>query len=449
MKKTIDKCTDCSICIENCPAGSICRVNDTIVFNETCCIHCNMCVETCANISCVFTETDQEKSGEVLTVGIIGCGVSGIHAANELRIRGHKVTILTRDRLPIDRPNMCDYFMRKGTNLNDVIESGVVVLRNTMVTGITEKDGDVSVTTNNGFFHFDRCIIATGGKVSDHLNGSQQKNVFSFWDYENVKKMVDYVKNHKAESAIIIGGGSVGIEAAFFLSDFGCTVTIIEKAENLLAGRMDPVISAKIIEEMIKRSITCIFNETVTGICTEGVRADKKVYQADVIVITGSRPDVECFRSSGFQINKGIVVNEKMETTIPNIYAAGDITEYNGITSATVKKARTQAVVAANNICGNKMLFKEEPACDVLKNIPLSIVVSGEKNGERIIRKKGDTIRIVYRDENNRISGYQSVNDREGMSGILYNAIKRHAEVSDAVVYHEHSIFTIKKERFQ
>lgn len=448
MKKTVDKCIDCSICMENCPTGSIYRVDDTININETDCIHCNMCIETCANISCVLTKPDPDKSDEVFTVGIIGCGVSGIRAANELCIRGHKVTILTKERVPVDRPNMCDYFLRKGTNLNNIIESDVKILRNTLVTGIAENDGIVTVATNNGLFNFDRCIIATGSKTADHLNGCQQENVFSFWEYENVKKMVDYVKDRKIESAIIIGGGSVGIETAFFLSDIGCTVTVIEKAENLLAGRMDPVISERILEEMKRRSISCVFNETVTGIYSEGVFADKKIYKADVVVITGSQPDVECFRNSGFQINRGIVVNEKMETNIPNIYAVGDIAEYNRVTSATVKNAHTQAVVAVNNICGKRKRFKEEPVCDVLKNIPLSIVVSGEKNGERIIKKKGDTIRIVYRDKNNRINGYQSVNDRGGMSGILYNAIKRRAEVSDEVVYHEHSIFTIKKERF-
>lgn len=448
MKTTIEKCAVCRICVDNCPAGAISRDDDKIIFDETDCIHCNMCIETCSNITNEHIEPYYDKPVGSLTIGIIGCGVSGIRSANELSIRGHKVTMLTREQWPIDRPNLCYYLLNEGTNLDEVIASGVEVLKNTMVTSINESDGLITVITNNGVFHFDRLIIATGGKTADHLNGSQMENVFSFWEYESVKKLVDYVKDNNAESVIIIGGGSVGIEAAFFLSDVGRKVTLIEKAESLLAGRMDQAITARIVEEMQKRSITCIFNKNVTEICSEGVYADKQLFKSNAVVITGSRPDVECFRSSGLQINRGIVVNDKMETNLPNVYAAGDIAEFNGNTSATVKNALRQASVAVSNICGDGKRYKEDPVCDILKNIPLSIVVSGEKNGERIIKKNGDAIRIVYRDTYNRINGYQSVNDTNGMSGILYNAMKRRVEVSDAVIYHEHSIFTIKKERF-
>src|SRR5205823_13219357 len=162
------------------------------------------------------------------------------------------------------------------------------------------------------------------------------------------------------KKAVVIGGGLLGLEAARGLQVQGCDVTVVHLMDTLMERQLDFVGGSYLKAKMECLGVKVLMERNTTAILgngkAEGVAfKDGSSVEADFVVIAaGIRPNVELGRKAGLQVNRGIVVNDYMETSHPDIFAVGECVEHNGICYGLVGPLFEQGKVLAATITGNR-----------------------------------------------------------------------------------------------
>lgn len=246
------------------------------------------------------------------------------------------------------------------------------ILLNTKATFIEPKTKKVVLETEEGekIIEYDKLILAVGGKpIIPMIEGLNSVNYFFVRTVEDAENIVKKIESSK--SALIVGGGYIGIEVAEALYHANIKTTIVEYEKNILPA-FPPECSLKIYEEAIKCGIDIRTKTALVKVENFENRikcyfSDQKELVVDILILaTGVKPDIELAEKAGIQIGElgGVVVNEKMETSIPDIYAAGDVVEKrNLITGKNVLMplagpANKEGRVAGCNAAGGNMTFK-------------------------------------------------------------------------------------------
>ncbi|MDI6784641.1 MAG: FAD-dependent oxidoreductase [bacterium] len=177
---------------------------------------------------------------------------------------------------------------------------------------------------------FDKLLIATGGTpIIPDTPGKEKPGVFSLITWDEAKKIKAYLP--QVESVVVFGGGLIGMKTTEGLYEAGKKVTIIELMPHIL-GRILDAPGAELIQQYLtKKGVEIITNTTVEEVLgenhIESVRLrDGTIFPCDMLIFAiGVKPNFELVKDTGIQINRGIVVNERMQTNFPDIYAAGDV----------------------------------------------------------------------------------------------------------------------------
>ncbi len=271
---------------------------------------------------------------------VIGCGGAGMFSsivATQLRPKKFKATILS-DEEDIYCRCTSPYIVNGQAKLGDAIQEesmitnfGVDLIHERAVSIDTEKK--VVITNKNNFYTYDYLVIATGSRpfipTITGLDKTKHHTVRESKDIASIEKEIEGKK-----SAIIIGAGVIGLEMAAALKERYMDVTVIEKAERISPVLADLEFSTKILEHLRDNRIKFLFNTDVL----EFENAIKKKFvkikrnneteklETDIIIIaTGTSPNIEIVQNTGIKLGShGILVNEKMQTNIKNIYACGD-----------------------------------------------------------------------------------------------------------------------------
>jgi len=202
-------------------------------------------------------------------------------------------------------------------------------------------------------------LIATGSSpLIPPIAGVDKENVFTFRSLDDTKTLLDRARN--GLKTVVIGGGLLGLEAARGLQLNGCDVTLVHRANTLLERQLD-TIGGQYLQRKIESlgvKVLC-GKQTIAllgGCSVEGVRfRDGGDMPAELVVIAaGIRPNVELGRKAGLKINRGIVVNDFMETSDPDVFAVGECVEHDGLTYGLAAPLREQGKVLASTITGNK-----------------------------------------------------------------------------------------------
>jgi NAD(P)H-nitrite reductase large subunit len=210
-----------------------------------------------------------------------------------------------------------------------------------------------------------RLLIATGGTpFIPKIEGLDKTGTYTFTKLDDAKKISSVLK--EIQKAVVIGGGLIGLKAAEALKKRKIDVTVVELADYILSLTLDET-AASILEKALKKEgIHLITSNTVEAILGDGtvesVRlADGKIIEAQLVVVAiGVIPNVALFRETPLHVEKGILVNERMETNLPDVYAAGDVTQaYDKIlkTYRTIPiwpNAYQQGKIAGYHMAGNK-----------------------------------------------------------------------------------------------
>ena len=217
----------------------------------------------------------------------------------------------------------------------------------------------VAMTESGEALSFDTLLLATGSSaLMPPIEGIDKEGVFAFRNLDDTRALLDRAK--PGVRAVVIGGGLLGLEAARGLQVQGCDVTVVHLMDTLMERQLDTIGSFYLKSKMEALGITVLLKHSTKKFLgathVEGVAfADGTRIGADLVVVAaGIRPNVELGRKAGLQVNRGIVVNDHMETSHPDIFAVGECVEHNGICYGLVAPLIEQGKVLAATITGNK-----------------------------------------------------------------------------------------------
>ncbi|MEH7415991.1 nitrite reductase large subunit NirB [Neobacillus drentensis] len=213
---------------------------------------------------------------------------------------------------------------------------------------ITDKQQEVS---------YDRLIIATGSvPFLLPIPGSDKKGVTTFRTIEDCQAIMETAKHFR--KAAVIGGGLLGLEAARGLLNLGMEVSVVHIGRFLLERQLDETAAKMLQDELENQGMKFLFekqtqeiigNSRAEGmIFTDGTELDVDL----VVMAAGVRPNVQLARETGIDINRAILVNDFLQTSIENIYAVGECVEHRGSVYGLVKPLYEQGKALAKHICG-------------------------------------------------------------------------------------------------
>lgn len=235
--------------------------------------------------------------------------------------------------------------------------------------------------TSRGNFFYEKCIYALGAaNFIPPIPGIQQKGVFSIRDWKDLNAIRRYA--FRARNAVIIGGGVIGLEAAYQLSEYGLQVTVLETAPYLMPRLLDEASSRYLESRITKfRVYTNIKVQELTGkdgrVSVVIVEGRKPVPAELVIVSCGVRANCRIAQEAGMKTGRAVMVNERMETNLPDIYACGDCAEYEGVSGGLWSQALAQGRVAGSNAAGGNQVYSGADTALLLNGPEFSVYSEG------------------------------------------------------------------------
>lgn len=287
---------------------------------------------------------------------------------------------------------------------------------------------------------YDFLLIAVGGvPFIPPIQGADKAGVFVFRNLEDTHKIL--AQTRLAKEAVVIGGGLLGLEAARALINHGVSVTVVHLMDRLMEQQLDTVGAGLLKRQVERLGIGVILNSTAQEILGEphvrGVRltTGQKLSAGMVLICTGIRPNLELARSCGLLTNRGIVVDDRLQTSVADIYAVGDVIEHRGKTYGLVAPLRDQARVVADQMVGQKRLCYEGTVCaTTLKVAGIHLTSAGAFSGGKGLDEMVylDTQAGIYKKlvfEQNRLTGMILLGDHKDTMQ-LFNLIQSGQDVS-------------------
>jgi NADPH-dependent 2,4-dienoyl-CoA reductase/sulfur reductase-like enzyme len=246
---------------------------------------------------------------------------------------------------------------------------------------------------------YGQLLIATGGKAycPKHITGHDAENVFGVSTLKSGINIENYIRNNKPKTAVIIGGGYIGLEMAEALLIRNISVTIINRGAQLM-NTLDPDMGQTVTEAVRNLGATVYLNEALTGFEIKdnnvtAVTTDKQSITTDMVIFgMGSAPNTAFLKGSGIVlgVRDAIKVNAQMQTNIPDVWAAGDCTETLHLVSkkhfyiAMGTVANKTGVVAGSSIAGEKATFPGAVGTAVCKVCSYEVARTGLQEKELI-----------------------------------------------------------------
>ena len=251
---------------------------------------------------------------------------------------------------------------------------------------------------------YDKLLLSPGAKpVVPHLPGVTSDRIFSLRTVEDTLRIRKFIEEYKPATAVLVGGGFIGLEMAENLTAMGISVTVIQRSNQLFAP-MDADMASFIHAQMRSHGVKLELEKTVTGFSSKGGKPvtmikDSEPISSDMVLLgVGVEPDTVLAEKAGLAlgIRGAVAVNEYMETSVPDIYAVGDAVEVSHF--VTGKKslislagpANKQGRIAADNICGGNSMFKGTQGSSVIKIFEMTGAVTG------VNEKTAEAAGIVY-----------------------------------------------------
>lgn len=242
---------------------------------------------------------------------------------------------------------------------------------------------------------YSKLVLATGSRpIVLPIEGRELAGVMTFRDLRDV----DMLKSVGKCNAVVIGGGLLGLEAAYGLAKAGAKVTVVHLMDRLMERQLDAEAAQMLKAAVETKGIDVLLNaETARFAGNKNVERvelkDGRVVPADIVVMAaGISPNVALARTAGVSINRGIVVDDGMQTDIPGIYAIGECAEHDGRCVGLVEPAYEQAKVLADRLTGGSASYRGSIPATNLKVTGVSVFSAGDFLG-------GDgTEQVLFRD---------------------------------------------------
>jgi nitrite reductase (NADH) large subunit len=230
---------------------------------------------------------------------------------------------------------------------------------------------------------FSRLILATGSTpLRLNVPGADLAGVHTFRDSRDVDLLLTLAAQKKR--VVVVGGGLLGLEAAYGLVKAGAPVTLIHLMDRLMERQLDApaaellksLVEGKGIRILLNANTACLHGETrVEGVeLTDGRRIDADA----VIFAAGIRPNIALARNAGLPVNRGIMVDDHLQTAAPDIFALGECAEHRGICYGLVEPAYEQARVLAGHLAGRAAAYQGSVIATNLKVSGVAVFSAGD-----------------------------------------------------------------------
>lgn len=313
---------------------------------------------------------------------IIGNGAAGITAAEKIRELGKEdsITIISSEDCPVYSKCMLpdyigDKLPREKLFIRDMKsyeKNRIEILFNESIKQLDISNSKVWLDSGRAL-DYDKLLLAAGGSpFIPYMEGLDKVRFFTL----NSVKDADHIRENVVRdgTALIVGGGLTGIELGFALKNLGMKPLVIDRSDKILPKQLDSesmkVLLGEIIEHGIEFSLSTIIEKIESSYANaranggRAVLSNGREFDFDLIILTiGSKPNVDMARETGIKMERGILVNDFMETSVKNIFAAGDIAESINklsdeyVSSYVWPNAMAQGRCAAFNMAGVQQEF--------------------------------------------------------------------------------------------
>lgn len=395
-----------------------------------------------------------------LIIGGSAGGIGAVEAIREVDPTGDIIVIDEEQNVAYSRPMLAKYLSGEVTleqmlfptkNFWKKHKVQLYLGRKAVNLDLLQKTVELE---NHEKIYFDKLLIATGSLPSvPNIEGINKKGVYTFRSLTDALQIKEFIASNKAQKAVIVGAGLISIGLAEALTKLGLKVTIIGRRNQILSQILDRK-SSEILEATMKREgVTIIKGCTVQRILGKKYNSDfvgavvlddGSLIECDLVIFAiGVRPRTELAIQAGLKVNRGILTDIYMQTSMPDVYACGDVAEaYDFIYGANRvialwPLARIGGRVAGYNMAGKKFEYPGGTAMNALNYFGLPIISAGLTNiedggGYEILvfydQKRGIYRKIVLRDRI--IKGMILIGDVEN-AGIIFNLMKNKIDVEE------------------
>lgn len=265
---------------------------------------------------------------------------------------------------------------------------------------------------------YDKLLLSPGARpVQPNLPGAGMDHLFTLRTVEDTLRIRDFVVKEKPKSVVLAGGGYIGLEVAENLRELGMDVTIVQRPNQVLSP-LDYEMAAFVHAKLREKGIHLMLGHSVEGFEKEGEKLrvllkDEAPLKTDMVILAiGVAPETHLAKEAGLKlgIKDSIVVNERMETSAPDIYAVGDAVEVrHSVTGqpaliSLAGPANKQGRIAADNICGGNSTYKGSQGSSVIKIFDMTVATTGLN--ERTAKSTGIDCDKVYLSPSSHASYY-------------------------------------------
>jgi len=315
------------------------------------------------------------KSVKYLIIGNSAAGTNAAEAIRSVDISGSIAIVSDENYRVYSRP-LISYFLCNRVDENRMYyRDKDFYYRNNieLIAGIRAMELNVkkkSVKLQNETIRFDRLLIATGSKPIIPNIGKIAHGVFTFLTWDDAKKVKEFINEKKARNAVVVGAGLIGLKATEALVELGIKVTLVELADRILSSTFDRNASSIIENALKKYGCSIITNDTIKNILYRSKVVEKimlrsgKTLKTDMVILAiGVIPNLDIVHNTPIKTDRGILVDEHMQTNIQDVYAAGDVVQAS---DRILGKVRTIAIwpnackqgrIAGLNMAGIEKLY--------------------------------------------------------------------------------------------
>lgn len=383
-----------------------------------------------------------------MKIVILGNNVAGTFSAQNMRYLNDNVEIeiYTRENYPYyTRVNLPELISEKKKAEELIIfdqdwysDRNINLYLNKNAVKIDPSSNHIYFDQETNPVLYDKLVLALGSipNIPPIKNAVEMKNdkkgVFTLRSIDDALEIKEFIKKNSVKKAIVIGGGLLGLELANQVKDSGLETTVVEFFPRLLPRQLDEECGTMLKQEIESRGIKVILSATTEEILGNGTVSgiklkDGTIIDAGIVLIqAGIRPIIDIANDAGIETNRGIIVNEFLETSEKNIYAVGDCLEYKeqiwGIIPACMEQSK---IVAASVIGSKKVGYEGTTPKNTLKIVGLDLTSIGiidpskEEGPGWEILKKADKDDCCYQKlilKENKLKGAILFGDSKAMS---------------------------------
>ena len=381
-----------------------------------------------------------------MKVVIVGNNVAGTFTGQNIRFLNEEVEIeiYTQESYPYyTRVNLPELIPGK-VQAEDLIvfkddwykDKNIKLKLNSKVTKIEPDQKFILIEGQDDPVSYDKLILALGSvpNIPPIKNAREMvgKGVFTLRTIDDTLEIKEYIQKHNAKEAIIIGGGLLGLELANQIKNANLNATVVEFFPRLLPRQLDDECSSMLRGEIEKKGIKVVLNAATEEILgngyVSGIRLkDGQNFESDIILIqAGIRATIDLAQDSGLETNRGIIVNQFLETSKKDIFAVGDCVEYKNQTWGIIPACMEQSkIVAASALGLKKIEYKGTTPKNTLKIVGVELTSIGifdpskEEGGGWDILKRADKDDCCYQKlilKDNKLKGAILFGDNKAMS---------------------------------